>query len=180
MVIRSFQSSDVPIILTMYQAAFAGYPWFENLSDEVVRNRWQNNSLQPGFRCLVATIDGVPVGAIWWDKPTLASLISERGQVLGDFVWGRYPDESLIWEREVITDPSYQGRGIAAALRIEFLRQVADAYRPFVVLTRMRDDNLAIIKIAQRLGFARTSIRRPSSANQDIYHEYWYYLPPAA
>ena len=33
----------------MYQQAFAGYPWFENLSDEEVFRRLDTQSSYPGF-----------------------------------------------------------------------------------------------------------------------------------
>ena len=178
MVIRNFQPSDVPRQLAIYQAAFAGYPWFENLSDDTVQKRWQSDSAQPGFKCLVAIIDDIVVGAVWWNELTKSNLLLERGQAIVDFVTEKYPDRPLIWERETMTDPAYQGRGIASALRVELLSQISRNGQPLMILTRMRDDNFAIIKIAQKVGFSRTGIRLPSSASKDIYHEYWCYHYP--
>jgi hypothetical protein len=42
-----------------------------------------------------------------------------------------------------------------------------------LILTRMRNDNLPILKIADRLGFQRTGIKIPSR-QPGTFHEYWY------
>jgi GNAT superfamily N-acetyltransferase len=172
-----FQPSDAPDIISMYQESFGGYPWFEKLSQGAVQDRWNTHAAQPGFDCLIAEIDAFAVGAVWWNTITLDALSQERGSALGDFVAKNCPARLLIWEREVLVRPAYQIRGIATALRSEFLARLTRLPTDFIVLTRMRDDNFGIIRIAEKLGFQRTGLRQPSSADPAIYHEYWYYHP---
>ncbi len=65
MKIREYYLDDVSKIELIYQQAFRGFPWFENLSIKEVSHRWKIQSSKLGFRCLVAEIDGQVVGATW-------------------------------------------------------------------------------------------------------------------
>jgi GNAT superfamily N-acetyltransferase len=140
-----------------------------------VENRLKNQIQLPGFRGLVATEDDLIAGAIWWESISIERLRQERGEVLVGFVQGLMSVQNMIWEREVIVAPSYQGRGLGRALRQEFLQKVCFDFNPVLILTRMRDDNLPIVKIAQQIGFLRTGIKVPSSQVPGLNHEYWYY-----
>ena len=84
--------------------------------------------------------------------------------------------DKVVWEREVVVCPESQGRGLATRLRREFLEQLAadDQSQATLLLTRMRDDNAAVIAVAQKLGYTRTGIRMPSSQSPEVSHEYWY------
>lgn len=174
MLIRSLQNSDVAMILVVYKRAFAGYPWFENLSEEVISNRWKDSSSQPEFRCIVGEESQLIVAAVWWNTLTEKNLIRERGQPLFDFVKSHHSGYRMIWEREVMVDPDFQGRGIATIMRQKFIEQVCATHLPSIVLTRMRDDNFGIIKIAQKLGYIRTGIRMPCTLKPGVCHEYWH------
>lgn len=166
-------------IVSVYQRAFAGYPWFENLSDDEVQKRLVNNSGKNGFQPFIAEgPNGEVAGALWYDTPTLEQLSAERGKELAEFastVCQENNLQHLIWEREVLVDPQFQKQGIATRLRTAFLSYLIEAFPDgALMLTRMRDDNIGIIKIAERVDYARTGIRVPSSQTPGIFHEYWY------
>lgn len=198
---------DLPSLLECYKLAFAGFPWFENLSDEEIHARWKTYCTKRDFTCLVArehtrTTEGIRiqvVGAIWWDVITLENLEKERGKQLAEFArktlrtideeehqksrgqWSVYPFP--IWERDLIVRPSHQNQGIGKNLRASFLAKSITLLmgestfgrcNSLLILTRMRDDNLPTLKIAEKLEFQRTEIRAPSSQKLDTFHEYWF------
>ncbi len=165
-------------IAAVYQRAFAGYPWFKQLPDDEVRRLLLDHSDKDGFQAFIAeSPSGQTVGALWYDELTVEEVSSERGQELARFadIFCKENDiGNIIWEREVLVDPSFQKQGIATKLRMTFLSHLAEVFpNGALVLTRMRDDNTGIIKIAERLDYERTGIRVPSS-HQPIFHEYWY------
>jgi len=166
--------------------AFAGFPWHETLSRWEINRRWDFYVRQQGFCGLVEIRrirgkDTIVVGAIFGDKPNVEKLIAERGQELGDFVKSLgiisaeedYP-ENLVWIREIVVDPNFQNQGIGLALRLAFIDTVSCFDRPTLFLTRLRDDNLPIIQLAEKCQFVRTGIRIPSSQKPGIFHEYWF------
>ncbi|MEK7477874.1 MAG: GNAT family N-acetyltransferase [Patescibacteria group bacterium] len=170
-----FPNTDIPGILGMYREAFSGYPWYEQLSEEIVRTRWEHNSSQPNFRCLVAENEiGQVVGAVWWNSLNESGLRKERGEQLEEFVASHFPGWSLVWEREVMVSTSHQGKGLGLLLRQEFQARLVREGQKILVLTRMRDDNGAIIHSGEKIGFQRTGIRLPSSQKPGVFHEYWY------
>lgn len=170
-------------IADVYKAAFSGAPWFENLSFEETFRRVSDNSQKNGFEAYVAeSIDGSGeiVGGLWFDKPTLEELKIERGEKLADFASKTLQENninSLIWEREVLVKPGHQGQKIATRLRLSFISYINDTMPDgSLILTRMRDDNFAIIKVAENVGFKRSGIKVTSSQDPIIKHEYWYNL----
>lgn len=167
--IRRLKPENVDDIVDVYQRAFQGPPWYEHLSLSKVKDRWAVYQSKPGFRCLVALIDGQVAGAIWWDTPTFGELGSERGWRLELFARQRVGQAMLIWEREVITDHLYQRQGIATTLRQAMLKEVNG-----LVLTRMRTDNSTILRIAEKLGFQTTGITVSSRKWPEVTHEYWW------
>jgi RimJ/RimL family protein N-acetyltransferase len=176
MKIRAYRESDVRAILETYQRAFAGYPWFEDLSDEEILRRWTRDSSQPNFCCFVAEYDGLAVGTLYGNEMNISSLQYERGEKLENFVAMNYGEYKIFWEREVIVNPSHQGKGIAASLRrslLDFLRQKLEKT---IILTRMRSDNFAIMKVASKVGYEMIEITLPSSQKEGVFHRYWYCL----
>jgi RimJ/RimL family protein N-acetyltransferase len=166
-------------IADMYQQAFAGYPWFEGLSDQEVARRLENHAEQTGFTVFVEQDhDGLVAGALWFDTPSTDAFGAERGEAAKNFAEQTQAEEelpTLVWEREVLVRPEAQGRGMATRLRADMLAYLGNKYPDgALVMTRMRDDNIGIIKIAERLGYARTGIRIPSSQAAGLFHEYWY------
>lgn len=192
MQIRQLKVEDLPEVRRIYQAAFAGFPWFESLKDADLDQRVVEKDFQPPkikgesgreysvpyprYQGLVAIQDSVVAGAVWWEIIGIDELRAERGEELANFAQ-RFPREYLryVWEREVIVSPSHQGRGIGLALRQEAIKVIETDYRPVIILTRMRDDNVPIIRIAERCGFLRTKIKVSSSQVPGLNHEYWYY-----
>lgn len=166
-------------ILKMYQEAFAGFPWFEDLSTEEVAKRLSSSITKDGFESFVAENESEEIiGALWFDTPSFEQLQTERGEKLAGFVRNIYETTGhceLVWERELMVRPDYQRQRIATRLRMTFLTYLSGKYpNGVLVLTRMRDDNIGTLKIAQELGYRRTGIRMPSSQDPNIYHEFWY------
>jgi len=171
----------MPEMATVYKEAFAGFPWYEQLSIEETFNRVANNSEKAGFDAFLAfASDGSDqiVGGLWYDKPTLEELEKERGFELREFVELLGMNQStanIVWEREVLVKPGFQGLKIATNLRTLFISYVSqEMSEGGVILTRMRDDNLPIIKVAENVGYQRTGIKVASSQNPSTKHEYWY------
>jgi len=185
--IRRMEREDLEQVKEIYGKAFAGNPWYEDLTREEIGRRCQ--SIGPNYEDVV-WVDGNPdsprvVGALWSNVLYVNDLRHKRaGNDLAEFavkhihdthpVWSANPEFwTLHWETAVIVDPEFAGKHIATFLRMEFLDKLRTTRRK-LILTRMRDDNLAIIKIAENLEFARTGIKVPSSQKPNINHEYWY------
>ena len=175
--IRKFVEKDALSVQVIYRLAFASFPWYEDLSNEEIEKRWKTQQAKIGFECLIADALNKVVGAIWWDKPTLDELRSERGKFIIQFVKQKIRmGDLLVWERELIVSPAYQGHGIGSQLRAAFIELVLNrCERMVLILTRMRDDNLSVIRIAEKFGFKRTGYRTPSSQKSGVFHEYWYF-----
>ena len=180
--IRLMKPEDVEQILEVYQRAFAGFPWFEELSDEEVLQRWEEQSTMNSFRCLVAIdkeTDQI-IGAHWHDMINLKGLKTERGAELADWVQAQVGVIFahlcvLVWERELVVDPDWGRRGIGTALREAFLQEKKKLGVAYMILTRLREDNIGSIKPVWRMGFRKTGIQKPSSQTSFM-HDYWYLL----
>jgi RimJ/RimL family protein N-acetyltransferase len=171
----------LPEVASMYKDAFAGYPWFENLTFDEAFKRVNDHASREGFEAFIAEAydgSGEIVGGLWYDKLSIDELHQERGRELASLaqeLQKQHEASDVIWEREVLVKPSYQGQKIATRLRTAFLAYLGeDLVNGGIVLTRMRDDNYAIIKVAEAVGFQRTGIKLPSSQNPTTQHEYWY------
>lgn len=177
--VRKFEEKDALSVQAIYRLAFAGFPWYEDLSREEIEKRWKIQRAKSGFECLVADdeIKGIIVGAIWWDKPTLDELCFERGEHIAQFAKQKIRmGDLLIWERELIVSPIHQGQGVGSQLRATFVESVLNrCEKGVLIFTRMRDDNLPVIKIAEKFGFRKIGIRTPSSQKSGVFHEYWFF-----
>lgn len=166
-------------VAEIYRLAFQGAPWLETLSIEEVLDRIKAHSLKPGFRALIKkSPTGNIVGSLWYDTPRLEDLRRERGEELASAVEKLQTDlniSDLVFTRETIVHPSVQGGGIGSGLRQRFLEDLAYSYfEGVLVLTRMRDDNHPIIKIAENMNYIRTGVRVESTQASGTFHEYWY------
>ncbi len=118
------------------------------------------------------------VEASWYDTPTLDELEKERGRPLRVFCEEKIEEtklEKIIWQREILISPEFQGKDIGSHLKGLMNRhhqENANNHGSSIVLTRMRDDNHGIIKMNKDGGMNRTGIRMKSSSGS--YHEYWY------
>lgn len=171
-------------ISTIYQQAFKGEPWNEQLEDDEVHSRIDKHMGMSGFRShLSFDQSGRVTGALWYDTPTVAQLEAERGAELAAFARAfldEHDDTQLVWEREIIVDPESQRQGIASRLRAGFLEEVQSEFlHGTLVLTRMRCNNDAIMKIARRFGYLQTGITEPCTLDANYYHEFWFrYIEP--
>lgn len=173
MKIRDYYSGDFAQISKIYKEAFGGYPWYENLSDQEVYSRLSDHFSRNTFMCLVAEMDDLIIGATWCDILPPELLENERGKILSSFVkkLSNYP---VIWVRETIVKKEFQGQGVAKALKNEQMLILRKNYHNGVALTRMRDDNFAIINVNLKAGWSKTGIRTQSKLDSTKWHEYYY------
>ena len=172
--IRNFSEDDIKSILAVYQRSFREYPWFEDLTNDELKERWRVGRSKPGFECFIYEVSGTVAGVIWWDVITLERLLSERGNRLANFVKLNYSESILIWEREVMVHPSFQGRGVATKLREFLVERMRKNLNKTLILTRAREDNFGMIKISKKMSFQQTGIKKASSQKEGVFHEYWY------
>src|SRR3989344_4421891 len=103
---------EVDILSKLYTQAFAGYPWFENLSFEQARTRVLESADGRGFKALS---DNQLVGASWFDTPTPPELIQQgRNDALLNFILDKILSTklpTLIYIRDTLVGPEYQGKG---------------------------------------------------------------------
>lgn len=173
--IRLILPEDGLAIRQTYQRAFAGFPWYEQLTEDVVWARWLEYCGKSGFCGLVAVDRNLVVGGIWGDRPTVTELEAERGMALARFA-ERYVDggSALCWIRETIVEPSRQNEGIGLTLREAFVELVHNDSGSTLFLTRVHRDNVPIIRLNQRMGFLPTGITVQSRTWPGVQHEYWY------
>ena len=162
----------------LLQASFAGAPWFEDLSDDEAMRRIKEHAMEPGFEAYLIEDQDKIIAGLWYDTPSINKLSEDRGYDLADFARTVCRDvdlEQIIWQRESVVHPNYQGQGLATLLRRKLIDDIEKHGRgPSLLLTRMRDDNFGIIRVAEKFGYERTGIRVPSSQNPNADHEYWY------
>lgn len=176
---EGIEERSVQELALIYRRSFAGHPWFEELSEEESLKRILAQVMRPGFRVWVERgSNGRIAGATWIDELTLEALGVERGEALKSFAQGLAETarlSSIVWIRETIVAPEYQGRGVATRLKEGLMQFLGSNYlKGVLVLTRMRDDNYGIIKVNERFGLRRSGIRVRSSQIQGLFHEYWY------
>lgn len=117
MIIRPYYPGDEVSIKLIYRACFSGPPWNQNTTEEEAAARWQDHSSRPGFTCFVAAESHRVVGASWFDPISRETLAQERGRELVNFATAIDSSLPLVWIRETIVDPSFQGKRIASQLK---------------------------------------------------------------
>lgn len=164
----------------IYRAAFASYPWFEDLSRSEIDSRFDIQLNRVGFGVLVSYSHTEELmGAMWYNQTSPAELAREmkRGDELGKLVETvsyYYEGITPIWGRETMVAPRYSGQGVASTMRGAFLEELRQANPDGnFIMTRMRDDNTGIIRTAKRYGYVPTSIEMPSSQDPTVLHRYW-------
>ena len=166
-------------LIDIYQRAFKESPvWQEDLTRETVRQRLNPQFIKPGFCLIVIEQQKQIAAALWFDTPTLTELEAERGKQLADYA-KQLPNFSsqikIIWEREVIVAPESQRQGFAIALRQSFIELLKTNYPAgALILTRMRNNNLGIIKGAEKCGYQRTGIETDSNWRPPMKNSYWF------
>lgn len=172
MQMRDLAYPDFEKLIVLYQDAFSGFPWFENLSEAAVRARLEKIFSFPGFRGIVLEKDGQIIGAELWDELSLERLGKERGSELADWAKNNLWNV-LLWERELMVAQEHQCNGYSKLLRGQFLVEVSKLYGESLVLTRLREDNIGTIKCALHYGYSKTGVWSPAS-QAPLKHEYWY------
>ena len=165
----------------VFSRAFAGFPWYRDLPVDELEERVASHAALPGYGRLVELGEDTRIkAAIWYDTPSLDELEAERGVQLREFAAStllKHQLSTVVWEREVLVDPSTQGQGLGTKLRQNMLESLSQKFPSgALLLTRMRDDNTPIIRIAEKLDYQRTGVRMPSGTGQQAFHEFWYRL----
>ncbi|HSW87561.1 MAG TPA: hypothetical protein VLG12_00180 [Candidatus Saccharimonadales bacterium] len=167
-------------IALIHNKAFAEFPWFFDATDEEVTKHISEIISKKGFEAFLAyKRNRTIVGVLTYDVPSIPEFKQEWGEDLASFsalLLKEHSINALIWEREVFVLPEYQGEKIGNNLRKSFLSYLQLQYpQGVLVLTRMRDDNVKIIHIAEKLGYQRTGIKTASTKKR-VKQEYWYKL----
>ncbi len=173
MVIRELRNGEERDVQRVCQEAFSGFPWFLAMTDEYISNRWNSCSKHSGFHCVVAEIDGSIVGACWFCEMGNEEIEAEKGKALRGFAEAYQISCPRIWIDATVVNPRFQGQGLAKAIKMWILELIRSSHPQALLLTRMRDDNVGIIRINEEVGFRRTGIRIPATGSVHL-HEYWY------
>ncbi|HSW96723.1 MAG TPA: GNAT family N-acetyltransferase [Candidatus Saccharimonadales bacterium] len=180
-------SKRISEITTVYEQSFGGHPFFVKYEKGQGHEIISKHMLKPGFKPFLAhNVSGRVVGALWSDTPSLLDITSEWGEQLSKFAYEKLIEHGffttsqgqnkIVWEREIFIDPAYQGNGIGTQLRMRFHNYLEQHYpEGTLLLVRMRDDNVKIITIAEKIGYQRTYIKTPSR-NPDITNDFWFKL----
>lgn len=160
-------------LAALIKDAFLSPPWCEDLSDNECQKRATAILDKRDIQCFTAKYCENVVGVILTDTITPDELAFERGANLANWAsqkgWG-----TIGWEREILLLRAHQSRGIGTILREKMLSHLSQRKNYSALLTRMRDDNIRVIKIAENFGYLRTGIRVKSSLGENIWHEFWY------
>ena len=171
--IRSICKGDEVAIWKLCQKAFKGYPWFENMTDDSIKARWMKHIREPNFQCLVVVNDGNQILSVaWFHDISHETIKIQKGVPLLEFVTSKHPDRPCVWIDATVTDPDFQGRGMATKLKQAIFERILGLHSRPLILTRMRDDNVGIIKVNEKFGFIRTGIKITGSG--EVQHEFWY------
>jgi GNAT superfamily N-acetyltransferase len=171
--IREIVPGEEPIVWKLCQRSFAGFPWFENMSDEIIQKRWAKHSVRKNFCCLIAELDTQIAGVSWFHEISAEEIGLEKSGDLQKFVIKQFPGVPIVWVDATVTDPSFQKKGLATGLKTEVLKKISSLHSKVLILTRMRDDNAGIIRVNEKFGFLRTGIK-VSTVTASIQHEFWY------
>ncbi len=158
---------------------FAGPPWYERLTPDEARARVERDAARPGFAGVwLMSPEGTMVAASWYDRPDPFTLEAERGAALRFFADTHYRAQAdVIWMRETVVHPEFQGLGLATRIKGWVHDQIQDEVdrtgRMALLLTRMREDNPGIIAVNRGHGYEPTGIRVESSQAPGTFHEYW-------
>lgn len=171
---REYQPIDAAMVQLIWQRAFAGPPWHEQLDDQEMQKRWQACCNKKGFGCLVMEHDGQVVGFICWNIPTLKELAKKRGSALAAFA-AKF-QQPVVWLEVICANLDYQRQGIARKLREDAISIFVGKFYDCLLLTRHREDNIPVINLSKSMEFEPTGIKVPSSQVPGLYHEYWYLL----
>jgi RimJ/RimL family protein N-acetyltransferase len=172
MFIRTIFPGEETRVWNLCQRSFAGFPWFETMPDEAIQNRWRQHNARTNFCCLVAEINTQIAGVSWFHEITDDELELEKDKALREFATTNFPAVTRIWVDATVTDPDFQKSGVATQLKVKLLEMIRTSYPETCILTRMRDDNVGIIRINERFGFKRTGVK--VLGKNDIRHEFWY------
>jgi GNAT superfamily N-acetyltransferase len=142
------------------------------MPDAYIRERWLRQQKESNFHCLLIEVDEQVRAVSWFHDISHQAVETNKGKKLFDFVKGNYPDRPCVWVDATVTDPEFQGRGMATELKQKVLERISNLYVNALILTRMRDDNVGIIKVNEKFGFLRTGVK--VSGKDKVCHEYWY------
>ena len=169
-------SHDLPThehLAKLTQDAFKSPPWEEDLSDTECAKRADSMLGKMNVQCISAYSNFTLVGIILVDELTIQQLKKERGDPLYNWVLGMN-FKKIAWGRETLIQRNFQSQGIGRILRSQMISHLENTGQYSVILTRMRDDNFRVIKIAEKFDYKRTGVRQKSSMGENVWHEYWY------
>jgi GNAT superfamily N-acetyltransferase len=166
------------------QDAFKGPPWNEpNLEESEITTRLDMFLPKQRF-VLGALVDPtyVPwsaqcetdlVGVTWFGLTRVGVLPKEVTHFLSDVA----PGAPQIYYGATAVCRDWQGKKIARRLKERALSIIDQLYPGCITVTRMRSDNLRMIKINHSQGFEKCSIIELGHT-EGVYEEWWFRLNP--
>jgi hypothetical protein len=171
---RPLITGDKIGIQLLIRDAFSGYPWYQDYLQDDLDNLWKVATARPGFKGIVALDENNTItGASWWYLPTDTSI---RGETLSKFIRHTKGDRVLVWEDAILVLRKSQGLGVGSVLRNMFIVSVKNTHKQALIISRIRDDNVPSILLAERIGFKRTGAKFKESKHPHVSQEYWYLL----
>lgn len=168
-----------------YQAAFAGYPWYENLTSIQTKERIKSDLNRPGFEGVwfVDESDNL-IGASWYYDIDLDKVKGERGDELALFTTNLMKNNKIsqvVWQSMTLVSPEHQRQGVGSELKkviFQGLQDRANKVGSILYLTRIREDNSGsqgmnknfLKQTGIKIAASRTNPNQP----EGIMHEYWY------
>lgn len=170
----------ITTVTPLYRQCFRLGVWNEDLSVESVVGRLEN-CFSRDFRGYFLFDTGeICIGASWYEYVNLDWITKNKGAELADFIAQKMSSHNLgqiIWQTETLVHPDFKDQGLATQLKTiidQDLQALSSPLGGVIAATRMRDDNIGILKVNSRLQYQKTGIRMPCNLDPDISHEYWY------
>ncbi len=156
-----------------YRDARQGAPWYDNaLSPEEARDYMLPFTGEYDFTTFAAVDSSERIiGAHAFFSLSLNDLEQKRGAALHDFTKREYQDKLAViaWDQEIFVKQKYQGLGIARNLGKLAYRHVTAQYESGIILRRIRQDNIASVRMSDTAAFDRTGVYDYNPS-----YEYWY------
>src|SRR5258708_1554779 len=110
-------------IADVYDKAFSSSPWNITYHKGEVLDTIIPHTLKSGFKAFFAVNDEKIIGALWRDLPLVSTFLKEFPELKSTLEMLQIEKKTvqIIYERELFILPSFSGKGIATALRKEFL-----------------------------------------------------------
>jgi hypothetical protein len=170
----------ITTVTPLYRQCFKRGVWNEDLSIESVVGRLENCFSRDFRGYFLFDIGEICIGASWYEYVNIDWIKDNKGSDLANFITQKMLSNNLrqiVWQTETLVHPDFAKQGLAGQLKsiIDMdLQKLSLPVGGILTATRMRDDNIAILKVNSKLQYNKTGIRMPCNLDPKIEHEYWF------